>query len=109
MEHLFLKGVVKSGNKTLLKITDKTLKELLEELNTWNVILWEKGKPVNLVDFFKTRKNKKLAVMIGAFPHGDFKSSLKLSNEKISIGKESYSAAWALAKVIFSFEQALGI
>jgi rRNA small subunit pseudouridine methyltransferase Nep1 len=107
MEQLYEKGTIESETETLLMITDKTLKELLDELNTWNVLLWEKGRDVDVIDFFRNHTDKKLAAMIGGFPHGDFYTASKLSDERIKIGPESYSASTTVAKVIFSYEQAL--
>lgn len=106
-EQLFEIGEIRRKKEVLLKIEDKTLKELLNEIDAWNVILWEKGRDVELIDFFCKNLNKKIAVVIGAFPHGDFKKALKFSDEKIKLGDESFSSLTILSKMIFSYEEAI--
>jgi len=108
IEQLYEEGVIstKKGEE-LLRIEDKTLKALLEELDSWNVVFWEEGKKVDLVKFFKENIEKRIAVIVGVFPHGDFKKALDLADETVSIGRDKFAASTIVAKAVFSYEMAL--
>jgi rRNA pseudouridine-1189 N-methylase Emg1 (Nep1/Mra1 family) len=69
------------------------------------VLLWEEGSAVSLIDFFEKKKGKKLALVVGGFPHGDFKTTPAFVEEKLCLGAEHYTAPTIGAKLVFSWEE----
>ncbi|NJE01203.1 16S rRNA methyltransferase [Thermococcus sp. JdF3] len=103
MESLFRDRVVPRGLE-LLRIEEKSLGELVEELNPDGVfVMHEEGKPTKPKDFGKILGGlENPLVIVGGFPHGDFRS--ETPGEKISI-YEAPLMAWAVVnEVIINFE-----
>ncbi|AEC52876.1 ribosome biogenesis protein [Pyrococcus sp. NA2] len=103
MESLFEKGAVPEDLE-LLKLEKKTLKELIEEINPDAVfIMHEDGELMIPKNFGKLLdKFKKPVVIVGGFPHGDFRS--KIDGIKISLYKEPLMAWTVVNEVIVSYE-----
>ncbi|KUH33564.1 16S rRNA methyltransferase [Thermococcus celericrescens] len=103
MESLFRDRVVPRGLE-LLRIEEKSLGELVEELNPDGVfVMHEEGKPTKPKDFGKILGGlENPLVIVGGFPHGDFRG--ETPGEKISI-YEAPLMAWAVVnEVIINFE-----
>ena len=103
MEDLFKKRKITVNGKTLLEITDLSLKRIIKDREV--VVLSEKGKDEEvLYDVFK----KNFAVCIGAFPHGDFsQKTLRLlkNAEFVSIGRGTYTSLYVTCRVISIYER----
>jgi len=112
IEKLYKEPVVEADGKTLLKLEEKSLTELIEEVKPdARILLSEKGKLMKWREFGEllTSKEKPL-VMIGGFPRGDFhEETLKNADELISIWPESLEAWIIASRVIAILEQAIGI
>ena len=107
MEQLFQEKTIKSNDSLLLSVEKKQLGQLLDELGTFNVLVWEKGKNVDPTRFFREHLDRKTAVIVGGFPHGDFKKSIEVADDGICLYSESLSAFTSAARMIFGFEEAV--
>ncbi len=106
MESLFKNKVV-PPDLGLLKLEEKTLNQLLEEIQPDKVfIMHEEGDFMVPKDFGLLLKQfKEPAVVIGGFPHGDFRS--KIDGVRISLYKEPLMA-WTIAnEVVISYEHVI--
>ncbi|MFH0922982.1 MAG: 16S rRNA methyltransferase [Candidatus Micrarchaeota archaeon] len=105
MEELFDKKELKDkAGKTLLKVENKKLGQLLDELGSNFIVLEAKGELQQLKKFSKTLRNNN-AVLIGGFPHGDFINEAALEKyEKISISTVELTAPIVLSKVLTLWE-----
>ena len=106
MESLFKNKVV-PPELELLKLEEKTLNQLLEEIQPDSVfIMHEEGEFMKPKDFGELLKQfKESAVIVGGFSHGDFKS--KVNGVKISLYKEPLMAWTIVNEVIVNYENAL--
>ncbi|ADT83019.1 16S rRNA methyltransferase [Thermococcus barophilus] len=106
MESLFKNKVV-PPDLELLKLEEKTLNQLLEEIKPDAVfIMHEQGEFMKPKDFGQLLKQfKEPAVIVGGFPHGDFKS--KVDGVKISLYKEPLMAWTIVNEVIVNYENAI--
>ncbi|ALM76578.1 16S rRNA methyltransferase [Thermococcus barophilus] len=106
MESLFKNKVV-PPDLELLKLEEKTVNQLLEEIKPDAVfIMHEQGEFMKPKDFGQLLKQfKEPAVIVGGFPHGDFKS--KVDGVKISLYKEPLMAWTIVNEVIVNYENAI--
>ncbi|MBO8174744.1 MAG: 16S rRNA methyltransferase [Thermococcus sp.] len=106
MESLFKNKAV-PPELELLRLEEKTLSQLLEEIKPDAVfIMHEEGEFMKPKDFGELLKQfKEPAVIVGGFPHGDFKS--KVDGVKISLYKEPLMAWTIVNEVIVNYENAL--
>ncbi|HIP89062.1 MAG TPA: 16S rRNA methyltransferase [Thermococcus paralvinellae] len=104
MESLFKN---KSVPLELLRLERKTLSQLLNEIKPDAVfIMHENGKPMKPKDFGELLKGfREPAVIVGGFPHGDFKS--RVDGMKISLYKEPLMAWTIVNEVIINYKNAL--
>jgi rRNA small subunit pseudouridine methyltransferase Nep1 len=105
MEQLMKQKKITHSDEVLLSFERKTLKQLLEEIDGEQFLLWEKAEKTSLLDAFKQVKENRITIVIGGFPHGDFHQARNLIDHTISFEENSFSASYLLAKSIFSFEQ----
>ncbi|CAD5243951.1 16S rRNA methyltransferase [Thermococcus camini] len=103
MESLFKNREV-PRDLELLRIEEKSLGELVEELNPDGVfVMHEEGKPTKPRDFGKTLGGlENPLVIVGGFPHGDFRSETPW--EKISIYEAPLMAWTVVNEIITNFE-----
>ncbi|AHF79543.1 16S rRNA methyltransferase [Thermococcus paralvinellae] len=106
MESLFKNKVV-PPELELLRLEEKTLSQLLEEIKPDAVfIMHEQGEFMKPKDFGQLLKQfKEPAVIVGGFPHGDFKS--KVDGVKISLYKEPLMAWTIVNEVVISYEHVI--
>ncbi|ASJ12179.1 16S rRNA methyltransferase [Thermococcus thioreducens] len=104
MESLFKNRAVPE-NLELLRIEEKPLGELIEEIGPDEVfVMHEEGEPTKPMEFGKTLSElKNPLVVVGAFPHGDFRS--EIPGKKISLYKEPLMAWTVVTETIVNFEQ----
>ncbi|AEK72513.1 ribosome biogenesis protein [Thermococcus sp. 4557] len=103
MESLFKNRAV-PRDLELLRIEEKSLEELVEELNPDGVfVMHEEGRPMGPKDFGKMLGGfENPLVIVGGFPHGDFRS--ETPGEKISIYEAPLMAWTVVNEVIINFE-----
>jgi len=113
IEQLFKVGQVPPrADKPLLKVQDKTLKELLMEINpTMTILLTSRGAkstPKEVAE--RLIHEEKPAVIIGGFPHGTFTDkTLELTDTKIAIYPKPLDAWTVATMIIHAYEQEVGI
>lgn len=106
LEQLFAEGEIKTKDgSVLLSMEDKRLENLFKELDASPVLLWEGGEDVPVTEFCEKKKAEKLALVVGGFPHGDFKTTAAFVEERLSLGEEHYTAPTIAAKLIFGWEE----
>jgi len=108
MESLFKKGAVPKDLK-LLRMEEKSLEELIEELNPDEVfVMHEDGESIKPENFGKILSGlQNPLVIVGGFPHGDFRS--KIPWKKISLYKEPLMAWTVVSEVLVNFEASIGL
>ncbi|RLE55900.1 MAG: 16S rRNA methyltransferase [Candidatus Methanomethylicota archaeon] len=112
-EQLFKEGKVPPrAVEPLLKVQDKTLEQLLEEIEPTRVILLtsrgSQSTPKKVAE--EIAKEDKPVVIIGGFPHGTFTDkTLKLADEKVAIYPKSLDAWVVATAIIHAYEQEVGI
>ena len=103
MESLFKNRAVPEGLE-LLRIEEKSLEELIEEIKPDGVFVMHEGGEAKRPDEF----GRTLAalqnplVVVGAFPHGNFRNGIP--GEKISLYKAPLMAWTVVNEVIINFE-----
>ncbi|NJE10000.1 16S rRNA methyltransferase [Thermococcus sp. MAR1] len=103
MESLFKNRAV-PRDLELLRIEEKSLGELVEELNPDGVfVMHEDGESIKPGNFGKVLSGlQNPLVVVGGFPHGDFRS--KIPGKKISLYKEPLMAWTVVNEIIVNFE-----
>ncbi|ASJ14281.1 16S rRNA methyltransferase [Thermococcus radiotolerans] len=103
MESLFKNRAV-PRDLELLRIEEKSLEELVEELNPDGVfVMHENGEPAKPSEFGKTLSElREPTVIVGGFPHGDFRA--EPPGKKISLYNAPLMAWTVVNEVIISFE-----
>ncbi len=105
MEDLFEKREIKAEEKTLLKLENKSLKQLLGEIECKRVFALDVGGEFKsrkaLQELFESEKDAVLVV--GGFPHGNFADASKALEgvPRISIAQEEL-CAWTVVSVLIS-------
>jgi len=106
LESLFKSKVV-PRDLALLRIEEKTLKELVDEINPDGVfVMHEEGELMRPRDFGMVLAGlENPLVIVGGFPHGDFRSSV--SGERVSLYREPLMAWTVVNEVVVNFEAAV--
>ncbi|MFX1294337.1 MAG: 16S rRNA methyltransferase [Promethearchaeota archaeon] len=111
MEQLFeVEDIPPNSTQTLISIISQSLEDLLITLEPNRVVLFtEKGSPIKNNTFQNLfSKNKKVVILIGGFPHGDFSPrNFELSDLKLSIYNEPLDTLVVLSHVIAATEHFL--
>lgn len=111
IEKLYRDPIVEVGGKILLRLEEKSLGDLIMEINPdIRILLSEGGKLMNWKDLGELIiSKKKPLVMIGGFPKGDFcEETIKNADEIVSIWPKPLEAWIVTSRVISITEQALG-
>ena len=108
MESLFKNRVVPK-DLALLRIEEKTLNELVEEIAPDEVfVMHEEGELIKPRDFGRVLAElENPLVIIGGFPHSDFRS--KVEGRKVSLYREPLMAWTIVNEVLVNFESAIGV
>ncbi|RLE65890.1 MAG: 16S rRNA methyltransferase [Thermoprotei archaeon] len=105
IEQLFEEGRVPPDSETsLLRIEEKSLRDLIEYFNPSRVfLLSERGKGTRLLEFADTiAAEKKPMLLIGGFQRGDFsEETLSLCDEIISLYDESLTS-WSTVAIVLT-------
>ncbi|MCS7112417.1 MAG: 16S rRNA methyltransferase [Nitrososphaerota archaeon] len=120
--HLRFQGIVRQlfkygkvppdSEKPLLVLHRETLKVLIEEVKPDIVVgLSERGKPETIARLASRLIGyRRPTIVVGGFPHGEFsEDTLKLLDEVVCIDPKPMHAWIVTARIIHSFEEALGL
>jgi len=105
LEDLYEKRTVRYGDKILLRITERDIRNYIRG----KVIVMDRNGKKNgttLKREIRTGKGGWITVLIGGFPHGKFKK--EYPGVRISLGDESYSTLYVTSKVLCAFEEVMG-
>ncbi|MEM2908022.1 MAG: hypothetical protein QXP65_02320 [Candidatus Hadarchaeales archaeon] len=111
LEQLFLIGAV-PPERPLLRIEDSPLSDIVRRISAAKVItLTERGERKPYSELFRGfRGDEEVCVIVGAFPHGDFRSDVaKFSDELVCVDPEKLEAATVATRAIYAYEEALSI
>ena len=112
LEQLYEELVVPPKGRVLMSLKQQSLKALIEELSPDSVVaLTTLGTPKPLGDIAEQLAGQQSPVIIvGGFPEGHFsKNTLLLATEADRVDKRSLEAWTIVARVMYDFEQAVGI
>lgn len=112
IEKLYQEPVVEADGKILLKLEEKTLGQLLDEVKPdLKILLSEKGELIRWSSFGElVTSARRPAIMIGGFPHGDFhKSTYEAADKIVSLWPEPLEAWIITSRTISIVEHALGV
>jgi rRNA pseudouridine-1189 N-methylase Emg1 (Nep1/Mra1 family) len=114
MEQLLLTGRVPPKGDVLLQVIDKSLGELIKDLNSGLTILArESGQKTTIDDLSQlipADSSLPVIVGIGAFPHGDLsESTTALFENQLEFDKEVMMAWHVCAEVVWTYSQKVGI
>jgi rRNA small subunit pseudouridine methyltransferase Nep1 len=112
MEQLFQLRKVPSGGKTLLKLEQKTMPQLIADIEPDYVLAFSKeGKPKTIQDAVWPLKLKhRPVVIVGGFAHGHFlDTTSKLANEIVSVDVEMLEAWTIASRIIYEYEKSLSL
>lgn len=104
MSELILKGAVGAGEEGMILREEVTLKLLLHELMPDMVVaLTPSGKRLDLKDVLEGSQKKHIAVIIGGFPEGDYRSPVyEMAEIKVSLDEELLTVPDVTAQVLAS-------
>lgn len=111
IEKLYRNPIVEVDGKILLKLEEKSLEDLIMEIDPdIRILLSEGGKLMRWKELGELIiSRKKPLVMVGGFPRGDFcEETIKNADEIVSIWPEPLEAWIVTSRVISIIEQALG-
>jgi rRNA small subunit pseudouridine methyltransferase Nep1 len=112
IEKLYQEPVVEADGKILLKLEEKTLNQLLDEVRPdLKILLSERGKPMRWSSFGELITSaRRPAIMIGGFPHGDFhRSAYEAADKIVSLWPEPLEAWIITSRTISIVEHSLRI
>jgi len=112
IEQLFQVGKVPLEGEPLLTMEKLSLENLLKKINpSKTFLLTEKGKPSTPIMLAeKLEKEVNPVIMIGGFPHGEFKDeTLKLTDEKVCIDPKPLDTWIVASRVIAAYEAKIGL
>jgi len=117
MEQLLTEGrIPPNSDKPLMKCTRMTFPELLNELGIeLSVLMHERGERVKLDDLgswiaSEMVKGRRVAVVVGGFPHGDFNEDvLNAVSRRVSIFDEVLDSWVVTSRILAAVELALGL
>lgn len=111
MEQLFLTGDVPPENP-LLHVENASLAELIGRIKPKRTITFSEHGERKLCKrlFGSVSPDEEVCVIIGAFPRGDFLSKVaEISDELVSIDPDPLRAPTVVARVIYAYEESIGI
>ncbi|MEM0217156.1 MAG: 16S rRNA methyltransferase [Candidatus Nezhaarchaeales archaeon] len=113
MEQLLVFGKVPVEGETLLEVLGRGLDKVVEDFKpSRKILLSERGNRMTPMDLAEKilKEGGRVAVMIGAFPHGDFSNEvMNMADEVVSIYDEVLEGFVATSILIRSLEFKLGL
>ena len=98
-----------TGGEVLLRVERMTLRALVGGLGCRTVLMWEGGEEMDPAAVFRDLAGEGVTVMVGGFPHGDFREAVSLADAKVRMGDEQLTAPTIVARVVHIFELSQGI
>lgn len=110
MEQLFLTGGVPPEGP-LLHLREGSLADLVEEIEPKSTITFsDRGAKLRRKDLFKGVGDGNVCVIVGGFPHGDFRSEVEeISDKIVSIYPKGLEALTVVTHAIQFYEEKLGV
>lgn len=112
MEQLFKYGQVPPKElKPLMRVANLNFRNLLKTINVGEVItLSEKGELNDCETICRVALNEGLPIVVGGFPHGDFRSDVYESSKYVfSIYRRPLDTWVVISRILSSCERVLGI
>jgi len=112
LEQLYAVGRVPEVGEPLLAIRKQTLNQLLGEIKPSTTVAFTTlGKYEDLGKLSgKLAKERKPAILIGAFPRGHFsKETLDLAGRAVRIDREALEAWVVASRAVYAYELAIGL
>ena len=109
VEHLYEVGRIDSGGEALLRVERMTLRALVVGLGCRTVLMWERGERTDVLEVLREHAGEAVAVLVGGFPHGDFREAAGLADVSVRMGDEQLTAPTIVARVVHIFELSHGI
>ena len=114
MEQLFEFGQIPpEGNEAdLLSLKKQTLTQLINEIKPSHILALSRiGRPEALeATVSRLSRDKRPAVLVGCFPHGNFSApTTKLADEIVCIDEEMLETWTIVSRVIYEFERTLSL
>lgn len=113
IEKLFREGSTPKDNPLLILESGWPLARVIEHHKTGPVVCFsEKGRPVEPGAYLaeKAAASRDLTVVLGAFPHGDFRAEpSEWADEIVGLGGEALSVWTVEMEVLAHWERAIGI
>lgn len=114
MEQLLSSGRVPPKGDALLHLIDKSLGDLIKDLNTEQTLLaiegGQKTTVHGLTESLPTDGSVPILVGVGAFPHGTLsESTIALFDTKLEFDKEVMMAWHVCAEVIWTYSKNVGV
>ncbi|MEM2842115.1 MAG: 16S rRNA methyltransferase [Thermoproteota archaeon] len=108
MAQLLQSGRVPLSGKTLIEMSEGSLKSLLKPTDSFVILLTSRGRKVDLRDVFKKVDRGEVTVLIGGYPKGPPRGELfELCDDAISI-YDGVLASWTVtSRVIYELERLL--
>ncbi len=103
MEKLFKEKVIEADGKVLLEIKEMSIDNLIKQINPNKIIIMDDKAEVNYRKFLEMMKEDNICVIVGAFPHGDYKKEYKFEEyecERISIFDRPLNTLAVVCEVI---------
>lgn len=109
MESLLEKQEIKGGEKTLMKVLNTKLDNLLSSVQGSKILMREEGKNPEEHLRKKVKEGANITLCIGGFPHGDYRESTLnvLKNHdfiEVSLGRASLTSNYILNRTICILE-----
>lgn len=109
MESLLEKQEIRSGEKTLIKVLNTELGDLLSSIQGSKILMREEGKYSERYLREKVKEGANITLCIGGFPHGDYRESTLnvLRNHdfiEVSLGRASFTGNYILNRAICILE-----
>jgi len=112
LEQLYAVGRVPEVGEPLLAIRKQTLNQLLREIKpSTTVALTTLGEYKDIRELCEElAKERKLTVLIGAFPRGHFsEETLSLADRVVRIDREALEAWVVASRAVYAYELAIGL
>ena len=112
LEQLYEESAVPPDSPMLMSLKRQSLKGLIRELSPDSVMaLTTQGAPKPLGEIAEQLANRERPlIIVGGFPEGHFsKTTLQLATEADRIDRRRLEAWTVVARVMYDFEQAIGI
>jgi len=110
MEQLFEFNKIPPTGVTLISLKKQTLAELISEIKVTRVIALTRLGKLKLLDGVMSElvKEKKPAMIIGGFPHGNFsEDTMKLVDEAVCFDREMLETWTVTSRAIYEYEKAI--